>query len=210
MDQLERAGDALRFALDAGAVQVAADAGAAAADEMVVRLAGVPCNGPDLVVCAALRAAPLPGYPATMPRLAHIGIAKPLGELVTAPVRHMTWADGRAFTSHAYFSDVRSKTVDLEFVFEGAAPVWIGPVTVHAAADALVRVFEHGVVLANPSPRPHTFDLGRLAPGRSLRRIQGSSRQDPETNSGAAVGKTVTLGPKDGLCLVDAEARDQM
>jgi len=364
-------GSGLRFALHAGAVRVSSDD--AAAGEIVVRLRGVPCDGPDLVVCAALRAAPLPGYPQTMPRLVHIGIARPEGELVTErmpdvgmqvrgkepadldpatgatvrfvpratvggqthpaymvhppfkgcagaafwqrdvtvpdagrlafltgmgpkspeksdgvwfrvqvaavdasgvagpfeqvfehsqkafewtrhevplakwagqrvrlrfvsdcgpkdhcvtdhsywggvwltgpggpaavtrPVRFMTWADGRPFTSHAYFSDVRSKTVDLELVFEGAAPVWIDSLTAHAAPDAMVRVFEHGVVLANPSPRPQTFDLARLAPGRSLRRIQGSSRQDPETNNGRPVGATVTLPPKDGLFLVDAE-----
>ena len=201
-------GNGLRFALDAGAVKVTADD--ASASEIVFRLRGVPCDGPDLVVRATLRAAPLPGYPEAMARLAHVGIAKPEGELVTAPVRYMTWADGQAFTSHAYFSDVRSKTVDLEFVFEGTSPVWIGPVTAHAAPDAMVRVFEHGVVLANPSPRPQTFDLSRLAPGRSLRRIRGSSRQDPQTNSGAPVGTTVTLGLKDALFLVDAEARDQM
>jgi len=39
-----------------------------------------------------------------------------------------------------------------------------------------------------------------------LGRLRGSSRQDPETNSGEPVGQTVTLGPKDALFLMDASA----
>ncbi|MFO8014575.1 MAG: hypothetical protein R6X20_14855 [Phycisphaerae bacterium] len=127
-------------------------------------------------------------------------------EAVTRPVRYMTWADGEAFTSYAYFSQIQSETADLAIEVEGAAPVWIHEVTAHAAADAMVRAFENGIVLANPSRRAQTFDLADLAPGRRLRRLRGSSRQDPETNSGEAVGRTVTLGPKDGLFLVDTAA----
>ena len=66
----------------------------------------------------------------------------------------------------------------------------------------MYREFERGLVLANPSPRPYTFDLATLFPGRSFRRIQGSPRQDPATNNGAPVAGTLTLGPKDALFLV--------
>ena len=128
------------------------------------------------------------------------------GQAVTEPVRYMTWADREAFTSYAYVSAVRSKTVDLAFEFEGTAPVWLASVTAHAAADTVVRAFERGLVLANPSPHDVTFDLARLAPGRRLSRLRGSPRQDPDTNNGKPVGNTVTLGPKDALFLVDAEA----
>jgi len=127
-------------------------------------------------------------------------------EAVTEAVRHMTWAGGEAFTSHFYFSSVRSETVDLAIEVEGAAPVWIEEASAHGAADAMVRVFEKGIVLANPSPRNQVFDLERLAPGRRLRRLRASPHQDPETNTGEAVGRTVTLGPKDGLFLVDVAA----
>ena len=125
---------------------------------------------------------------------------------VTRPARYMTWVDGEAFTSYGYFSEIRSDTVDLALEVEGGEPVWITQVTAHAAPDAMVRLFERGVVLANPSPRRATFDLNRLAPGRRLGRLRGSSRQDPETNSGEPVGRTVTLGPKDGLFLMDVTA----
>jgi len=193
-------GNRLRFTLEDGAVKVdAEDPGTRA---LAFRLAGIPCDGPDLVVRVAMRAAPLPGYPKEMARLVHIGAAPP-GE---KPVRYMTWADREPFTSYAYFSDVRSETVDLALEVEGPAPVWLVQVTAHAAPDAMVRAFERGLVLANPSPRRATFDLSSLVPGRRFRRIRASSRQDAETNTGEPVGRTVTLGPKDALFLLDVDA----
>jgi hypothetical protein len=58
------------------------------------------------------------------------------------------------------------------------------------------------VVLANAAPRPFTFDLEKLFPGRTLKRLQASSKQDTRTNDGASVRGPVTLGPKDALFLV--------
>jgi len=193
-------GKNLRFAVEQDGIKVTPADGHGG--PIALRLAGVPCRGPDLVVRVTMRAAPLTGYPKEMARLAHVGIAPPQGE----PVRFMTWVDGEAFTSYGYFSEIRSKTVDLVLEVEGGDPVWITRVTAHAAPDAMVRLFERGMVLANPSPRQHTFDLEALAPGRRLGRLRGSSRQDPETNSGEPVGRTVTLGPKDALFLMDASA----
>ncbi len=365
-------GKDLRVTRDGDAVRV--DAAEGAEGPTRFRLAGVPCRGPDLVVRVTLRADPLPGYPETMPRLAHVGIAPPEGQLtrreapevrmvvrgrgpapldpetgasftfrpvrigdaaarpayfvhppfrgcagavfwqrdvavpkggrlafatamgpkspeksdgawfrvqvapldadgaagafeqvfehsqtahrwvrhevplatwagrrvrlrfvadcgpkdhtvtdhaywseawvagpagpgaVTEPVRHMTWADGEAFTSHFYFSTIRTETADLAIEVEGGAPVWIREVSAHAAPDRMVRAFERGLVLANPAPRNQVFDLERLAPGRRFRRLRASPHQDPGTNTGEPVGRTVTLGPKDGLFLVDVAA----
>ncbi len=121
---------------------------------------------------------------------------------ITQPVRHMTFVDDRPFTSTFYFSAVQSETVDIEFVVEGPEPVWVESVSAYAHPDAIVREFERGAVVANPSPRPCTLDLARLFPGRSFRRLQGSPRQDPETNNGQPVAGTLTLGPKDALFLV--------
>ena len=202
-------GEALRKRLSGKELRVAPDVGGLKveradddAEPLRIRLAGVPCDGPDLVVRVTLRAAPLPGYPERMARLVHVAAAPPQAK----PVRCMTWADGEAFTSYAYFSNVSGETIDLSLEVEGGAPVWIASVTAHAAPDAMVRTFERGVVLANPSPRPATFDLAHLAPGRRFRRLRGSPHQDTETNTGEAVGRTVTLGPKDGLFLVDTDA----
>ena len=77
--------------------------------------------------------------------------------------------------------------------------------TVHSATDARYREFENGVVFANPSTRPYTFDLARLFPDASLRRLQGSDSQDPETNDGQPLGEELTLEPKDALFVTREE-----
>jgi len=120
----------------------------------------------------------------------------------TAPVRHMTWTNAKAFTSGFYFSQVRSRSVDLEFTVEGAEPVWISELTAHSHSDAIYREFENGVVLANASPRPYVFDLAELLPGRIFRRLTGSSRQDPKANDGSAVPGKLRLEDREGLFLV--------
>ena len=137
---------------------------------------------------------------------AHWGDAWVLGprglDAVTRGERHMTWVDGVDFASAFTFREVKSSTVDLEFAVEGGEPVWISRIAAYAHPDAMLREFEHGVVLANPSLQAYTFDLAKLLPGRSFRRLQGSSRQDTATNNGEPVAATVTLGPKDALFLV--------
>jgi hypothetical protein len=123
-------------------------------------------------------------------------------ESVTQGARYMTWVNDVAFESGFYFADVRSPRVDLEFVVEGAEPVTISGVSAHAHPDAMCREFEHGVVLANPSPRPYRFHVGTLFLGQAFRRLQGSASQDPETNNGRPAARELTLGPKDALFLV--------
>jgi hypothetical protein len=74
--------------------------------------------------------------------------------------------------------------------------------TAHAAADVIYREFEHGLVMANPAPRPYEFDLDKLFPGKSWRRLRGTPLQDPRANNGSPVSGKLTLGPKDALFLV--------
>jgi hypothetical protein len=134
---------------------------------------------------------------------AEVMVTGPRGrEGITHPVRYMSWLGEKAFTSGFYFSDVRSDTVDLEIEVEGESPVTALHVTAHAYPDAIYRDFEHGIVLANPAPRPFVFDLQKLFPGRTFKHLQGSSRQDTATNHGAAVGETVELAPRDAIFLV--------
>jgi hypothetical protein len=80
--------------------------------------------------------------------------------------------------------------------------VFFERLSAHSATNAIYREFENGVVFANPSTRPYTFDLGDLLPGASFRRLQGSERQDPQTNDGQPLGEKLTLEPKDGLFVV--------
>jgi hypothetical protein len=84
-------------------------------------------------------------------------------------------------------------TVNLNLQFEGRQDVWIKEFTVHNATDALARGFQNGVVLANPSENPYTFNLTNLFPGVALRRIQGNTWDDPVVNNGQPVGDTLTL-----------------
>jgi hypothetical protein len=120
------------------------------------------------------------------------------------PARVVTWANGKPFESWFYFRDAGPATVDLNFEIEGGEPVTVSDIRVHNASGAMVRVFEHGAVLANPSSRPYTFDLQALFPDTKLRRLQGSPKQDPVTNNGEVLGEKVTLPAYDGLFVVKA------
>ena len=114
----------------------------------------------------------------------------------------MTWVNDRDFESGFFFGDVRARSIDLGFEIEGAEPVWISSITVHAHPDAIVREYERGAVLANPSLHRHTFDLASLFPGQRFRRLRATPAQDGETNNGQPVDSKVTLEERDALFLV--------
>lgn len=118
---------------------------------------------------------------------------------------YMTWVNERAFAASFYFRGINSGRVNLSFNIEGGEAVTIEQLSVHAAPDAMLRPFEHGLVLANPGLQPHAFDLSVLAPGRKFRRLQGCEQQDPVTNNGRPVEARVTLAPKDALFLIREE-----
>jgi hypothetical protein len=121
---------------------------------------------------------------------------------ITQSVQTMTWTNDRPFASTYYYRDIRSPRVNVSFEVQGTEPVVLAGLQAYAAPDAMVRVFENGIVLANPSPRPYTFDLDALSPGRQYRRLQGTINQDTETNNGQPVGTKVTLGERDALFLL--------
>jgi len=120
---------------------------------------------------------------------------------VTAPKFHMTWVNEQPFAAAFYFRNVRGSTVNLTFRIEGLEPVSIERLSVHSHPDAMYRVFENGLVVANPSAAPYTFDLASVSPGRKYRRIQATPAQDVQANSGEPVGNRLTLGPLEGLFL---------
>lgn len=132
-------------------------------------------------------------------KLATAGAA---GGRTTPLVQHMTWLNERPFESTFYFRHVRSQTVDVTFTIDGREDIVLHSLSAHSHPDAIYRVFEGGIVLANPSPQPYTFALAELSPGRNYRRLNGSVSQDPQTNSGSPVGGSVTLGERDALFLV--------
>jgi hypothetical protein len=128
---------------------------------------------------------------------------------ITPPQERMTWVNDKPFASTFYFRNIRSSAVDLTFRIEGREPVTIERISAHAQPDAMARIFEHGLVLANPSSASFTFDLAKLTPGRSYRRLQATPQQDTQANDGAPVGSSVTLAPLDALFLLrtDSAAR---
>jgi hypothetical protein len=113
-----------------------------------------------------------------------------------------TFANQADFHSAFYFPKVAARSVDVEFRIEGAEPLYIRNLTVHAHPDAIYREFEHGAVFANPGFESYAFDLAKLLPGKSYRRLRGTEKQDPKTNDGSAVGATLQLPARDGLFLV--------
>lgn len=189
----------VRLSVQEGVLKVeGADPGGA---ELRFRLLDVPCQGPDLFVLVTTRAASMRGYPAEVARMLHVGVAA-RGKPPAAGARFMTWVNPVDFESSFYFTDLAADRLDLEFTVEGSEPLWIRQIRVYAHPDVIYREFEQGLVLANPSARPYTFDLAGLFPGQQFRRLTGTPRQDPQTNNGADVGRTVTIGSKDALFLV--------
>lgn len=92
--------------------------------------------------------------------------------------------------------------LNMTFEFEGREEVVIEELSIHAAGGAVAREFEGGVVLANPSPHPETFDLARLFPSKTFRRLKATPNQDTAVNNGKPVRASVRLGKFDGLFLV--------
>jgi len=161
----------------------------------------------DLLVNVRVKADPMHGYPAEIARIAWLewkssGPPLPKERIEFTPTRVMTWANPRWFEAQFYFRNLGPAAVDLTLHFEGGEPVYLADLTAHAAADTIIRDYERGAVLANPSLQPYTFDLAKLFPHIKLRRLQGSPEQDSQTNNGLPLGATVTVGPRDALFLV--------
>jgi hypothetical protein len=174
----------------------------------------LPEQGTDLLITIRASADPLKGHPESYARVMDITLEEDGLDPSTPPsgwerlARPMSWVNGEEFESIAYFRGVTNGQAVITVEIQGSEPATIHSMTAHAAPDSMARIFEHGLVLANPSNTESVaFDLSRLAPGRSYRRLQGASMQDIQTNSGQPVGATVTLGPLDGLFLVRTDKK---
>lgn len=198
--QVNPTGEGVRFERGSDGLKVTA--ANAKAREIRFRLTDVPCDGRDLFVSLTARGNPMKGYPKEVARMMYVSVGS---EADGTHERFMTWVNDEDFDSGFYFSKIESDSVDLEFVIEGSEPLSISNVRAHAHPDAIYRLFEHGVALANPSPRQYVFDLNRLLPGQTFRRLRGSHMQDRIANDGSAVGDKLELGPKEGLFLVRVE-----
>ncbi len=104
----------------------------------------------------------------------------------------------KAYECSYYVRNLGSTTVDIKITIEGDGNVDLSNFKMNTAPQALVREFENGVVLANPSTHDTTFNLGQLFPNLQLTRING---QDSSVNNGTEVGSSVVVPPLDGLFL---------
>jgi hypothetical protein len=192
-------GSGVRFKEERGSVQVTAVN--PKASEIRFRLSNVPCSGPDLFILVTAHGEAMRGYPPEVARLMYVGAAlkdKPTRK----DTRFMTWVGDKEFVSGFYFSNINSSQVDLEFVVEGSEPVWISKIRAYAHPDVIYREFEHGLVVANPSPRQYMLDLDRFFKGQIFRRLEGHPTQDTACNDGSIAKGTLHLGPKEGLFLI--------
>lgn len=162
-----------------------------------LRLAIVELAGPDLYVELRLRGAKLRDYPAE--------VARRVGVRATNEAREgdgrtiYGWFDRRPTLSTFAFRDVGPGPVRLTIEIEGAEQITILRATAHDHPDVMYREFECGLVLANPSGRPFTFDLAELGLTHRYRRLPGTEGQDPITNDGSPVVNRVTVDAVDAL-----------
>jgi len=192
-------GSGVKFEREPGALKAASVD--PKAREIRLRLSGVPCVEPDLFVLVTARADPMPNYPREVARMMWVGVAQK-GREPEREDRFMTWINDKDFDSGYYFSNIESDRVDLEFIIEGPGPVWISRIKAYACPDVMYRLFEHGLVLANPSPRPYVFDMDKFFGEQRFRRLRGTRTQDPVCNNGSVVSGKLSLKPREGLFLV--------
>ncbi len=155
----------------------------------------------DLFVTLRLEGDPLEDYPTTVPRRVDV-YATPQGEPLDAANKEFTWLGPDPFDATLYFQRVGRGGVNLRFEVEGEGRLYFQRLTAHAAQNVAYREYENGVVFANASARPYTFDVASLFPSTlTLRHINGSANQDPhdQVNNGQEITGSVTLQAKDGL-----------
>lgn len=154
------------------------------APQTVFRLTGLPPG--ELFVSFTARSGPPAQGPAEAGRELRVG-------------KSFAWVNERPFAYSFYLPDANG---EVEFRVEGGDLLSVSDLAVRRHAAAMYREFENGLVLANPSPRPYTFPLAQLFPGKQFRRLRGSANQDPAVNDGSAAPPSLQLGPKDALFLV--------
>jgi len=171
---------------------------------MQFTLANIPLASKDVVLRFHVRAEPVPDCPPAMARYVKVACRLAGKTKQENPLSQslLTWSDSRWFEATFYFRDLKRGIYSFDFNVDGTAPVYLSNITLHAHPDVMLREFEHGLVLANPSLEPFEFNIDKLSPGKKYRRLQGSPNQDPQTNDGSKVGDSVIIPPRDGLFLV--------
>jgi len=154
----------------------------------------IPANGTDLIISLKVKCDPRNGYPATMPRLLNVSYKGEAQKI-------MTWCNAKWFNATFYFRNVKEDKLSLIFEIESNESLFIKDITAHAYPDVAYRIFDNGLVLANPSFKPFEFDLKKIAPALKLSRLQGTAAQDIIANNGKPVGDKLIISEREGLFL---------
>ena len=177
-------------------------------DDIILVLRDIPYRDNALLLSTTLRAEHPPGNPATWVRLVSVSCGQEVKTWRKQELILEAYAGQQASTSRFYFSNNKHEILApknpcaLTLTIEGSAPVHLENIAVRNAPNAIYREFEHGLVLANPSDRPYSYDLAVLLPGKKYRRLIASPDQDPAVNTGALVEMAVTVPARDALFLV--------
>ena len=176
-------------------------------DDIAFTLSGTPYKNDALFVTMTVRADARKGAPAEYARLMTVACGQEVKTWRKQELVLEAYIGPEPFTARFFFSKNRyeikppSDPCDLQFTVEGPEPVYVDRLEIRNALDAAYREFDNGLVLANPSDRPFTFDLESLFPGRSFTRLMATPKQDKFVNDGRPVGKTATVAGRDALFL---------
>ncbi len=184
-------GEGLSFSIEKNAVKIM-NSGQKA---IKFNINNIPVNGSDLFIAFKIKTEDRKGYPTLYPRLCQLKSS-------SGKPDQSFYANSNWFESGISFREVSGNSINLTFEVAGEEALWLSDFKVFAHPDAMYRVFENGIVLANPSDHNFEFDLSKIAPNTVFKHIQASLLQDLKTNNGTEVGSKVTLGARDGLFLV--------
>ncbi|MDF3078984.1 MAG: hypothetical protein K0S09_2873 [Sphingobacteriaceae bacterium] len=180
-------GEGISKSVTEGAIRVSA-----ARQNLKFQIGDIPAKNSDIVISMKIKGKPRAAYPAGMPRLFTLSST-------AQPFKQMSFVNDKWFDAIFYFRDVKEASIALNVEIESFEDLFIKDIKVYAYPDAVYRRFENGIVLINPSRHPFTFNLDQIAPGINYARLKGT--QDPGTNNGQPVGKSLTLGERQGLFL---------
>ena len=184
-------GENVRFRKEDNVLEIEGTAGR----KMTFAMENILCQGPDLVVSFDVKGIRPQTNPEGVPRLMYLWSSENNFKL-------MTWVNEDWFRATFYFRDIVKNKINIFFEVRTGERILIRDLTAHAYPDAIIREFEHGLVLANPAHHSYTFDLDDLSPDRKYKRLTATEYQDMITNNGNPVGDSVILGERSGLFLL--------
>jgi hypothetical protein len=163
-------------------------------NKMRFSMDNIMCAGPDLLISFEVKGNLVESNP-ERPRLLNLWSSENNYKL-------MTWVNDEWFTATFYFRDIVKNNINIFFEAQTGEKIFIKNLTAHAYPDVICREFENGLVLANPSHHPYTFNLAAISPGRKYKRLTATAHQDNITNNGNPVADSVSLGERSGLFLL--------